>query len=154
MSQQSEERLSESASAGADALPTARVIHLKTRSDLQRAIQLRAQESVERERYLDSEARRPKPLKWLIISVIAAIPVLLTLTAVDGFLRAFYGYMDVASKSQPQNQPTAEESAAMVDPNAPLQSNEPGVILLQPLTPQPPVPVTESKAPAVETAPK
>lgn len=130
MSQQSEERLPESTSADADAAPGARILHLKTRqSDLQQAIRLRAQESVERERELDQEARRPKPLKWLIIAAIAAVPVVLTFTAVDGFLRAMHKYIDVAMASQPQVQPEAP-----AEPEGPLQSNEPGVVLLQPMT--------------------
>jgi len=147
MSQQSEERLPEAA-ASADAMPSARIIQLKTRqSDLQRAIQLRAQESVERERHLDIEHRRPKPLKWLIISAIAAIPAVLTLTAVDSFLRVFHKYMDVAVASQPQNEPAAAGDAQTVDPNATLQSNEPGVVLLQPLR----TPAATQDAPAKAT---
>ena len=103
---------------------------------LQRAIQQRAQESVERERDLDQEERRPKPLKWLIIAAIASIPVILTLTAVDGFLRAFYSYMDVAAKSAPVQTAPAPPSDEL------LQSNEPGVILLQPLNETaPPLPM-------------
>jgi hypothetical protein len=156
MSQQSEERLPESASADANSLPSARILHLKSRqSDLQRAIQLRAQQSVERERELDQERRRPKPLKWLIISAIACIPVLLTLTAVDGFLRALHKYMDVAITSQPQVQP-----AAPVEEELP--QSQPGVVMLQPLnTPEassqpatpPSAPSQEPGATAEKTAP-
>lgn len=139
MSQQSEERLPESAASDANPLPTAQILQLKTRSDLQRAIQQRAQESVERERDLDQEERRPKPLKWLIITAIAAIPVLLTLTAVDGFLRAFHRYLDVAVSSQPQPSELA--------PEAVLQSSEPGVVMLQPMTvPEVPVQATTPEA--------
>lgn len=147
MSQQSEERLPESAAADANPLPTARILQLRTRSDLQRAIQQRAQESVERERDLDQEERRPKPLKWLIITVIAAIPVLLTLTAVDGFLRAFYRYIDVAASSAQQAPPS--EPA----PETVLQSSEPGVVLLQPMTvPEAPTQATGAEAPTADSA--
>ena len=144
MSQQSEERLPESASADAESTPTARILHLKSRqSGLQQAILLRAQESVERERGLDQEARRPKPLKWLIIASIAAIPVILTLTAVDGFLRAFHGFMDVAISSQPQGEAPAEES---------LPQSQPGVVMLQPLNPDAPAPAAASEAPTTDSA--
>lgn len=145
MSQQSEERLPESAAADANSLPTAQILQLKTRSDLQRAIQLRAQESVERERDLDQEARRPKPVKWLIIAAIAAIPAVLTLVAVDGFLRAFHRYLDVAVSSQPQ-QPS--EPAETV-----LQSSDPGVVMVQPITvPEAPQPAITPEAPKAESS--
>jgi hypothetical protein len=149
MSQQSEERLPESASADTPSLPTARIVQLKSRqSDLQRAIQLRAQQSVERERDLDQERRRPKPLKWLIISAIAAVPVLLTIVAVDGFLRAFHKAMDMVITAPP---PQGESPAPVEAPL--LQSSEPGVILLQPLnvpeaSAQPAAPVAEEATPA------
>lgn len=145
MSQQSEERLPESAAADANPLPTAQILQLKTRSDLQRAIQLRAQESVERERDLDQEARRPKPVKWLIIAAIAAIPAVLTLVAVDGFLRAFHRYLDVAVSSAPQ-QPS-EPAAETV-----LQSSDPGVVMVQPITvPDAPQPAITPQAPNAES---
>jgi hypothetical protein len=143
MTQPSEERLPESVSADANP-PTARILQLKTRqSDLQRAIQQRAQESVERERELDQEERRPKPLKWLVIASIAVIPVLLTFTAVDGFLRALHRYIDVAATSM-QNQQS--ESSEAADPNATLQSSEPGVVLLQPI-------IVPESTPAPQPAP-
>jgi hypothetical protein len=139
MSQQSEERLPESTSADAGGPPGARILHLKTRqTDLQQAIRQRAQESLERERDLDQEARRPKPLKWLIIATIAAIPAVLTMVAVDGFLRAIQKYMAIAVATQPQGEP------AQAAPEGPLQSNEPGVVLLQPLA----APPIEAQAPA------
>jgi hypothetical protein len=139
MSQQPEERLTESAQAEANAAAAGRVVHLKARQfDLQRAILQRAQESVEREAALDEEQRRPKPLKWLVVMAIAAIPAVLTLTAVDGFLRAFHKYLDVtvqtAEKQQLEAEAAAAAAAAAAEAAAPLQSNEPGVILLQPLT--------------------
>lgn len=139
MSQQSEDCLPESAQAEPNAVPGARILHMKARQyDLQKAIQQRAQESVEREAALDHEQRRPKPLKWLIALAIAAIPAILTLTAVDGFLKVFHKYLDVAVQSAEQQQleaeAAAEAAAAAAEAAAPLKSNEPGVILLQPLT--------------------
>jgi len=138
MSQHSEELLSESASAEQNGAPSARILHMKGRQyDLQKAIQQRAQESVEREAALDKEERRPKPLKWAIALIIAAIPIVLTLTAVDSFLRVFHKYMGTVSEQAQQQQEQAEAeaaaAAAAAEAAAPLKSNEPGVILLQPL---------------------
>jgi hypothetical protein len=147
MSQQSEESLTEP-----NATQGARVVHLKARQyDLQKAIQQRAQESVEREAALDEEQRRPKPIKWLIAMAIAAIPALLTLTAVDGFLKVFHKYLDVAVQSAERQQAEAEAAAAAADAAAeaaaPLTSNEPGVIMLQPLkAPEAPVPAQQQSA--------
>jgi len=138
MSQQSEELLSESALAEQNGAPSARILHMKGRHyDLQKAIQQRAQESVEREAELDHEQRRPKPVKWAIALIIAAIPIFLTLTAVDSFLRVFHKYMGTVSAQAQQQQEQAEAeaaaAAAAAEAAAPLISNEPGVILLQPL---------------------
>lgn len=126
MSQQSEERLPESTTTGADTAPGARILHMKsTPYDLQKAIQQRAQESVEREAELDREERRPKPLKWLVISAIACVPIVLTLVAVDGFLRAFHRYLNVTTSQQ------ALPGDAAPAPEA--TTSQPGVVLLQPM---------------------
>lgn len=138
MSQQSEERVPEAAPENGDDPPGARILHLKsTHYDLQRAIQQRAQESVEREAQLDREERRPKPLKWLIALMIACVPIALTLFMVDGFLRAFHGYLKTTSDQQQQQAQQAED-AAEVSAETTLQSNQPGVVLLQPLNPEQP----------------
>ncbi len=138
MSQQSEERLPES-TPGDPSAPGARILHMKsTQYDLQRAIQQRAQESVEREASLDREERRPKPVKWLIIFAIACLPIALTLFMVDGFLRAFHKYLSTTSQQQQQQlQQQAEQSATT---EATLQSSEPGVVLLQPMNIPEPAP--------------
>ena len=136
MSQQSEERLPEATPGDASGAQGARILHMKsTHYDLQRAIQQRAQESVEREASLDAEERRPKPVKWLIIFAIACLPIALTLFMVDGFLRVFHQYLSTASKQQIQQQ--AEPSGT---PETTLQSNEPGVVLLQPMNIPEPAP--------------
>lgn len=130
MSQQSEECLPESTATDSDG-QGARILHMKsTHYDLQRAIQQRAQESVEREASLDREKRRPKPLKWLIISAIACLPIVLTLVMVDGFLRAFHRYLDVTTTQQAEQ----AERDAQAPVETTFQSSEPGVVLLQPLT--------------------
>lgn len=149
MSQQSEECLPESAAAEPNGAPGARILHLKSRQyDLQKAIQQRAQESVEREAALDHEQRRPKPLKWLVVMAIAAIPAVLTLTAVDGFLKAFHKYLGVAVESVERQQMEAEAAAAAAaEAEAPLQS-QPGVVMLQPLATPEQAPAQQSAAPA------
>jgi len=149
MSQQSEECLPESASAEQNDSSGARILHLKGRHyDLQKAIQLRAQESVEREAALDHEQRRPKPLKWAIALAIAAIPIALTLVAVDGFLRVFHQYLDVtvqtANKQAEEQAAAAAAAAEAAEALAPVTSNEPGVVMLSPLL----VPPDQAEQPA------
>ena len=108
MTQHSEERLPEtegepSVRAGARILPFER-----PQSELQRAIQQRAQEALDRDAELDREKRRPQPLKWLTIFALACIPVLLTIVAVDGFLRVFHKVAAIYSEAPPsdvQSQP-------------------------------------------------
>ena len=149
MSQQSEERLPESASAEQNGVPGARILHLKGRHyDLQKAIQQRAQESVEREAALDQEQRRPKPLKWGIALLIAAVPIFLTLAAVDTFLRAFHKYLDTTVQTTQRQAEAAAAAAAAAaaeeEARAPVTSNEPGVVMLSPLL----VPSENSAQPA------
>lgn len=124
MTQHSEERLPEtegaaSVNAGARILPFER-----PPSDLQRAIQQRAQEALDVDRERDREKRRPKPLKWLAIFALACIPVLLTVTAVDGFVRVFHKIVATYSEAPP----TQEQQAAPSEPEA---ASQPGVVMLQ-----------------------
>lgn len=138
MSQQSEECLPESASAEENGVPNARILHMKGRHyDLQKAIQQRAQESVDREAALDHEQRRPKPLKWAIALLIAALPMYLTLTAVDKFLVVFHKYLDTtvqtANKQAEEQAAAAAAAAEAEEARAPVTSNEPGVVMLSPL---------------------
>lgn len=122
MTQHSEERLPDtegapSVRAGARILPFER-----PQSELQRAIQQRAQEALDRDAALDREKRRPQPVKWLTIFALACIPVLLTIVAVDGFLRVFHKVADMYSSppQQEQAQPAQTES-----------SSTPGIVILQ-----------------------
>ena len=152
MTQQSEERVPES-TPSADDQPGARILHLKaTPYDLQRAIQQRAQESVEREAELDREERRPKPLKWLIIFAIACLPIMVTLFMVDSFLRVFHRYLSTTSQQQQQQMQSAEDDS-QVPSGTTLQSNQPGVVLLQPMNPQEPAPAEQdaSKSPSSDS---
>jgi hypothetical protein len=122
MTQHSEERLpategAPSVRAGAKVLPFER-----PQSELQRAIQQRAQEALDRDAELDREKRRPQPVKWLTIFALACIPVLLTIVAVDGFLRVFHKVADMYSSppQQQQAQPAETES-----------NSTPGIVMLQ-----------------------
>jgi hypothetical protein len=122
MTQHSEERLPEtegapSARGGARILPFER-----PQSELQRAIQQRAQEALDRDAELDREKRRPQPLKWLTIFALACIPVLLTIVAVDGFLRVFHKVAAIYSEAPPAQEQQAPPSDAQ---------SQPGVVMLQ-----------------------
>jgi hypothetical protein len=122
MTQHSEERLPEtegtpSMRSGARILPFER-----PQSELQRAIQQRAQEALDRDAELDREKRRPQPLKWLTIFALACIPVLLTLVAVDGFLRVFHKVAAIYSA-----EPPAQQQQAPTDETP----SQPGIVMLE-----------------------
>jgi len=143
MTQQTEERLPEaegapSARAGARILPFER-----PQSDLQRAIQQRAQEALDRDAELDREKRRPQPVKWLTIFALACIPVLLTIVAVDGFLRVFHKVADMYS-SPPQQE---QAQPAQTDSNS-----TPGIVMLQSYE-TPPAAQRSDAAPAANPPP-
>jgi hypothetical protein len=128
MTNSSEERLPEATSVTpADAPPSARILSFeRPRSDLQRAIQQRAQEAIARDQERDREVRRPQPLRTLIILIVATIPVLLLFSAADGFVRAMHGaYERYFSEPARPAQPTQPVEAAP-------QTSDPGVVLLQP----------------------
>lgn len=153
MSQQSEELAPEPTPGNGDAQQGARILHLKsTHYDLQRAIQQRAQESVEREAELDREERRPKPLKWAIIFLIACVPIGATLFAVDGFLRVFHQYLNTISQQEQQRAQSQAEAQAEAEAEAQAPSNQPGVVMLQPVNPQEPAP-DASKSPTSDSSP-
>jgi hypothetical protein len=152
MTQQSEERLPASASDPSSQPATARILPFeRPQSDLQRAIQVRAQEAIERDRDRDREERRPQPLKWIIIFAIALIPVILIFGAVDGFLRAFYKVNETYNALPAQQ--SVEQTTPEMEP--PAQSSTPGVVLLQPY--DSPMEAPAKDAPAAqptETAPR
>jgi hypothetical protein len=147
MTQHSEERLPET--EGATSVRTgARILPFeRPQSELQRAIQQRAQEALDRDRELDREKRRPQPLKWLTIVALACIPVLLTIIAVDGFLRVFHRVAEIYSKPPPQQQ-----QAAPADSES---TSQPGIVMLEsyeaPASPPPaeanPPPAANPQAP-------
>ncbi|MGH8178955.1 MAG: hypothetical protein ACREV5_22065 [Steroidobacter sp.] len=132
MSQHSEDRLEQSAPGPADP-QSARILPFeRPPSDLQRAVQLRAQETMELERERDREANKPAPLRWLVVMAIAVIPVYLLFSAVDAFVRV------IQTISQNYSTMPAATPAEPVQPQPDLTSSEPGVILLQPYVTQPP----------------
>ena len=127
MSQQSEDRLEDSAPAPSVS-PSARILPFeRPQSELQRAVQLRAQEAMEIERDREREAKKPAPLKWLVIFAIALIPVVLIFGAVDGFLRAFYRVNEIYKSAPAPTPPSQSETAS-----------QPGVVILQPYSEAPP----------------
>ena len=124
MSQQSEERVSDQSSSNS---PKARVIPFERpqqseQSELQRAVQQRAQETLDRER---DRANRKAPV-WRrgLVLALAAVPVFITFGAAVGFvgaLRQFNTAVFEGSKTAPPDQA----------PAAGAPSGEPGVVLLQ-----------------------
>lgn len=125
MTQHSEERLPET--EGAPSVRTgARILPFeRPQSELQRAIQQRAQETIDLNLERDREKRRPQPLKWAAIFVLACIPVALTLGAVDGFLRVFH---QVTATFTSMPAPEAQEQQPV--PSEELQTT-PGVVMLE-----------------------
>ena len=130
MTQHSEERLPET--EGAPSVRTgARILPFeRPQSELQRAIQQRAQETIDLNRERDREKRRPQPLKWLAIFALACVPVVLTFSAVDGFVRVFQKVAATYS-SAPSPQQTAPS-----EPETASQS-QPGVVILESFDPKP-----------------
>ena len=97
----------------------------RPQSELQRAIQQRAQDALDRDAELEREKRRPQPLKWLTIFALACIPVLGTVVAVDGFLRVFHKVAAIYSA-----EPPAKEQQQAAPSDEPAQS-QPGVVMLE-----------------------
>lgn len=124
MTQHSEERLPET--EGAPSVRTgARILPFeRPQSELQRAIQQRAQEALDRDAELEREKRRPQPLKWLTIFALACVPVLLTIVAVDGFLRVFHKVAAIYSAEPPAQ---AQQQA----PSDDRSESQPGVVMLE-----------------------
>jgi hypothetical protein len=128
MTHQSEERLPDQASPPSSPA-SAQILEFprhgaETQSELQRAVLMRAQEAMERDRDRDREARKVSPLRWIVVSTLALIPVVLMVVAVDGFLRVFHKYNEIAGQSQP-----APEASAPIEEAEP---DQPGVVILQP----------------------
>jgi hypothetical protein len=136
MSQHSEERVSD------PVVPVnvkaARVIPFeRPQSELQKAVQKRAQETMDRER--DRANQKPPAWRRALVLVLAAVPVVLTFGAALGFVGALRQFnsavFEGAKNSEQQQSPPAGASASQ---------SEPGVVILQPYD--------KSQAPANGTA--
>jgi hypothetical protein len=127
MSQPSEGRLPEPEQAKS----TARILPFeRPPTDLQRAIQARAQEELELQR--ERARTKPAPLKWTVMFVLALVPVLLLVAGIDAFVRVFHHINDTYSKMPV---PAGPESAPVeAQPRAPQQ---PGVVILESVPQQP-----------------
>jgi hypothetical protein len=135
MSQHSEDRLS---APMEPRMSTARILPFeRPQSDLQKAVQLRAQESMA----LSRERQKQKGPVWrsMIALSLALVPVLVMLVGLDGFLRVFHHINEVYAKM-----PGPVHASAP----APVQSS-PGVVMLSPMeTLHEPDPVRASPPPA------
>jgi hypothetical protein len=123
MSHTSEDRVPATAESqeGATILPFER-----PQSELQRAVQMRAQDHIERIRKREEEKRRPNPLRVAIVMVLAAIPVILIFGAVDKFLTAIQKYTAAMYA-------TPADSAPQPETEQPIESSsQPGMVFLQP----------------------
>jgi hypothetical protein len=93
-------------------------------SELQRAVQMRAQESMARQRARASQ--RPNPMRRVVMFALALIPVAALFTAVDGLLRVFHHI------NQLYNSPEATATATMPsEPEATVSEPQPGVVMLE-----------------------
>jgi hypothetical protein len=146
MSQHSEERVSD------PVVPinvkAARVIPFeRPQSELQKAVQQRAQETLERER--DRANQKPPAWRRALVLVLAAVPVVLTFGAALGFVGALRQFnsavFEGAKNSEQQQSPPAGAST----PSQP----EPGVVMLQPYV-KSQAPPNGSTVPPVSPAPR
>lgn len=136
MSQTSEERVPDSSAAS----EKARILPFeRPQSDAQRAVQQRAQETIELER---TRSRfKPTPMRWVVIFFAAAIPVGLMLGAMDGILRAMQMLNAMYEKEDAER---AKHAPVAVAPEAD-EPQEPGIVLLRPFTDAPPAKAAADK---------
>jgi hypothetical protein len=131
MSQHSEDRLS---APMEPRLSTARILPFeRPQSELQKALQLRAHEDMELSRRRLSQ--RPPLIRWMIGIVGAAVPVVILVMGLDGFLRMFHHITDMYAKMPVPAAPVVAE--------APSQS-QPGLVMLKSV---------ESEAPPAAASP-
>jgi hypothetical protein len=122
MSQHSEERVTD---PGLSTGAKARVIPFeRPQSELQKAVQLRAQETIDRER---DRAASQRPPAWLraVVLALAIVPVVLTFGAALGFMGALHQFNTAVfegAKSDAARAPQAAPSSVQA---------EPGVVLLE-----------------------
>jgi hypothetical protein len=147
MTQSSEDRLPEEAASSAPR--SAQILPFeRPRSELQKAVQARAQEALDLDRDRTRAARKISPLRALVIFAIAAVPVYLMFSAVDGFVRALHRVNAMLEEKSPPPAPSVPQQAP--------QSSEPGVVILvnPDVSATAPAPPTGSrKLPTGEAAP-
>jgi hypothetical protein len=142
MSQHSEERVSDQ---DAPTNATARVIPFeRPQSELQKAVQQRAQEAIERER--DRASRKPPAWRRALVLVLAAVPVVLTFGAALGFVSALRQFNSTVFDS-------AKSAPAQSVPGANAPATEPDVVMLQSYEKSSPPP-REPTATPVSPAPR
>lgn len=129
MSQNPEERASDAVAPSptkAQVLPFER-----PQSELQKAVQQRAQETIDRER--DRAAlQRPAPWRRALILALAAIPVFITFGAAIGFVGALRQFNSAIFNSAAPPAPAPTKSTEQDF------TTDPGVVMLQPyVTPAP-----------------
>jgi hypothetical protein len=128
MSQQSEERVSDLAESPP---ATARVVPFeRPQSELQRAVQQRAQEAIELER-ARAASRRPPVWRRGLVLALATIPVFITFGAAVGFIGALRQFNSAVLNSQPAA-PADNAGQTTSQPSTSLQGD---IVMLQPLAP-------------------
>lgn len=132
MTQPSEERVSNeltSAPLSAQIVPFER-----PQSELQKAVQQRAQEAIDRERARAVQGRPPTWRRALVLA-LAAIPVFITFGAAIGFVGALRQFNTAIFESQEASPPSSAPQPQAPGP-APMtaapMTSESGVVLLQP----------------------
>lgn len=115
---------------------TARIIPFeRPPTALQRAIQMRAPETLERERA--RQQSRPAPLRSVVICVLALVPVTAVILGADAFVRVFHRvtsmYLD--DSTTPSESPDAGTAV--------VESTTPGVVMLQRIPEEMPGPEAE-----------
>jgi hypothetical protein len=138
--EQSADKSMELAVDPAQSPPIARILPFeRPQSEVQRAVQQRAQEAMELSRARSKF--QVTPLRWLVIFMIAAIPAVLTSAAMDAILRGMH-LLDAMYDKQDA------ERAAKAPPPAEIQTpevQEPGVVMLRPLSEPPPAKPADKK---------
>jgi hypothetical protein len=107
---------------------TARILPFeRPPTDLQRAVQSRAQEAIERER--ERSRTKPAPLRWAVIFLLALVPVVLIFAGVDAFVRAFHRINETYSNMPAPAPEITEQTPAEPE----VIQQETGVVMLQPM---------------------
>jgi hypothetical protein len=123
MNDASEERVT---SAEEPLPPKARVLPFeKPQNALQRAVLVRAQEQVERQRYKPKVA----PLRLVVTFCVALVPVILLLGAADVIVRGIHLLVSLHARRAPVEQSAPQQV------EQPQVEQQPGVILLVPPRP-------------------